>query len=288
MPSDDLPGQTFPITLTETQRKAIARLVPHCAPRLRLEERHARTVLLSFAELLDIRSKAEAALKKGAAGSELVVLRSLVKLAAQALDPSRSVAAIPRAKRVYQFKITLQDTDPPIWRRIQVKDCTLDKLHEHIQTAMGWTNSHLHDFEIGVKDYGDPLLLEEMYEELGYESSLITRLSDVLPRNGKPCQFRYRYDFGDNWQHDLLFEGILRAEPRVRYPVCLAGERACPPEDVGGTPGYQDYVKAVTNPRHKRHREMLGWRGPFDPEAFDPEAATKSMRRGLPDWRQWM
>src|SRR4029077_12012270 len=112
-------------------------------------------------------------------------------LAARALDRSRGLGAIPAAERVYQFKITLLDTRPPIWRRIQVKDCTLDKLHEPTETAMGWTTSHLHDFKIGGKDYGDPLLLEENFGEFDYGDSTTTKLSDILPRTGRRFRFEY-------------------------------------------------------------------------------------------------
>ena len=82
---------------------------------------------------------------------------------------------------VYQFKITLLGTNPPIWRRIQVEDCTLDRLHEHVQTSMGWTNSHLHDFRIGGQCFGDPMLMQENMEELDYQDSTRTRLSDIVP-----------------------------------------------------------------------------------------------------------
>src|SRR5215470_9455528 len=102
-------------------------------------------------------------------------LRHVTDLAAQALDRSRGLGAIPAAERVYQFRITLLDTRPPIWRRIQVRDCTLDKLHEHIQTAMGWTNSHLHHFTVGEQLYGDPLLMQENFEEMEYKDSTRTK-----------------------------------------------------------------------------------------------------------------
>lgn len=98
-------------------------------------------------------------------------LRHVTDLTTQALDHSRGVGAIPAVERLYQIKITLLDVQPAIWRRIQVKNGTLDRLHEHIQTAMGWTNSHLHDFKIGGKDYGDPLLLDENFEEFDYGDS---------------------------------------------------------------------------------------------------------------------
>ncbi len=189
------------------------------------------------------------------------------------------------ADTVYQFKITLKDTHPPVWRRIQVKDCTLDKLHEHIQTAMGWTNSHLHDFKIGGKDYGDPLLLDENFVEFDYQDSTSTKLSDLLPRTGKRFRFEYQYDFGDGWRHEVLFEGCVRAEQGSRYPVCVEGAGACPPEDVGGTWGYEEFLAAMADPGHERHEEFSQWvGGTFDSEAFDAAKATKRMRRGLPDW----
>lgn len=179
---------------------------------------------------------------------------------------------------LYQFKITLLDIQPPIWRRIQVKDCTLDKLHEYIQTAMGGTNSHLHQFEIRGERYGDPELLEDGFEDCECVDSTRTVLSDILPKNGKRFTFQYEYDFGDGWRHEVLFEGFPPAVPKTKYPLCLEGERACPPEDCGGVWGYADYLAAISDPGHEQHEEMLKWRGPFDPEAFDAKQATKEMR----------
>jgi hypothetical protein len=186
-----------------------------------------------------------------------------------------------------QFKITLVGVKPPIWRRIQVKDCTLDKLHEHIQTAMGWTNSHLHHFRVGKQFYGDRELMEENFEEMGYENSTRTLVSDILPKNAKRFRFEYEYDFGDSWHHEVLFEGQLKPEAGKKYPLCLEGERACPPEDVGGIGGFEEFVQALADPEHERHEELLEWIGKkFDTEAFDPKKATARMRKGLPDWRR--
>ena len=200
---------------------------------------------------------------------------------------SRTRKALDPALPIYQVKITLQRIKPPIWRRIQVKDCTLDKLHEHIQTAMGWTNSHLHQFKIGGLLYGDPqLLLEGFEDDPEVINSLETRLSSVVPGDGKQFRFEYEYDFGDGWEHEVLFEGCLRAKKGARYPLCVEGERACPPEDVGGTYGYQQYLEAMVDPDHEEHSDYLEWQGPFDPEAFDARAASKMMRRGLPNWRE--
>ena len=188
---------------------------------------------------------------------------------------------------LYQFKITLLESQPPIWRRIQVKDCTLDAFHEHIQTAMGWTNSHLHQFRIGEQLYADPLLMEEDFEEMECRDSTRTKLSAILPKTGKRFRFVYEYDFGDSWDHEVLFEGCVQAEPGRQYPVCLEGERACPPEDVGGVPGYAEFLESIQNPDNEQHNDMLEWvGGKFDPEAFDAKKTTKAMKKGLPDWRK--
>lgn len=185
---------------------------------------------------------------------------------------------------LYQFKITLLRIEPPIWRRIQIKDCTLDKLHEHIQTAMGWTNSHLHQFKVGGETYGNPELLEDDFDCL---DSTRTKFSTILPTDGKPFSFQYEYDFGDCWEHEVLFEGCPPVDPKAKYPLCLEGERACPPEDCGGARGYADFLEAIGDKGHKQHDEMLEWiGGSFDPAAFDPETATANMKNGLPDWRE--
>jgi len=185
----------------------------------------------------------------------------------------------------FQFKITLIGSKPPIWRLIQVADCTLDKLHEHIQTSMGWTNSHLHRFEIGRKQYADPMLMEEDMEEFGYIDSIRIKISKIFPKDGKKFTFKYEYDFGDCWEHEVLFEGCHTKTPGKKYPICLAGERACPPEDCGGLSGFYEFIKAIKNPKHKQHARMLEWSGDFDPERFDAGEATKAMKKGLPDWR---
>ncbi len=199
--------------------------------------------------------------------------------------PGRSAPAGATGE-VYQFKITLLDAPRPIWRRIRVKDGTLDKLHEHIQTAMGWTNSHLHHFRIGGTLYGDRLLMAENFGEMGYRDSTTTLLSAILPRDDTPFSFEYEYDFGDGWQHEVLYEGRPTAESGERSPRCLEGEGACPPEDVGGVWGYADFLEAVADPNHEEHDSLLEWAGgKFDPEKFSPTAATRRMKQGLPDWR---
>jgi Plasmid pRiA4b ORF-3-like protein len=200
----------------------------------------------------------------------------------KAKEPKTS--ADPNA--VYQFKITLIGSNPPIWRRIQVADGTLDKLHEHIQTAMGWTNSHLHQFEIGEKRYGDPELLDDGFDDVECVDSTRARLSKIVPKTGKRFSFTYEYDFGDGWEHEVLFEGCPKKESGKNYPLCLEGDRACPPEDVGGIVGFYEFLEALTDPKHERHEDFKEWGGDFDPEKFDARQATKAMKKGLPDWRE--
>jgi len=193
--------------------------------------------------------------------------------------------AMSGSDQIYQFKITLCGSDPPIWRRIHVENCSLDELHEHIQTAMGWTNSHLHQFEIKGKRYGDPQLLDDGFGGFSCIDSTLTKLSDIVPTRGKKFGFLYEYDFGDGWEHEVLFEGCAGAQSGRRYPLCVEGERACPPEDVGGVWGYTELLEAVNDPNHEQHEDFMEWAGNIDPDEFDAVKATKEMRRGMPDWR---
>jgi hypothetical protein len=191
------------------------------------------------------------------------------------------------AHAIFQLKITLLGCNPPIWRRIQVEDCTLDELHEHIQTAMGWENSHLHHFRVGDQLYGDPELMQENFDELGYDDSTSTTLGALISPDAKKFRLVYEYDFGDSWEHEVLFEKSLSIDGKTKYPVCIDGKRACPPDDVGGVWGYPAFLEAIRNEADERHEELLEWiGGSFDPEAFDPAAATRAMQKGLPDWRR--
>jgi hypothetical protein len=285
--------EAFP--LDEGERQAVAGLPPLAA---KLKKRLAKEggtytvaevagmVTALAGSFLDAQPKQQVAL--------LVVARKLMDcLQAQIAGPKLRAAKRARAARagpadsVYQFQITLLGTDPPIWRRIRVKDGTLSRLHEHIQTAMGWTNSHLHHFRVGRQLYGDPDLMQENFEDMEYEDSTTTKISNILPKTGRRLRFEYEYDFGDGWRHEVLFEGVRPAQRGQRYPVCIEGGRACPPEDVGGTWGYREFLEAVTDPDHEDHDGLLEWAGgSFDPEAFGPAKATKAMRQGLPDWRR--
>ncbi|QGQ25740.1 plasmid pRiA4b ORF-3 family protein [Gimesia benthica] len=174
--------------------------------------------------------------------------------------------------------------EPQIRRRNQVQECTLDILHEHIQTAMGWDNMHLYQFEIKGERYGNPDLLDDGFGDFVCFDSTATILNQILPRTDKRFSFKYEYDFGDGWKHEVLFEGQPPLEKNKKYPFCLEGEQACPPEDIGGVWGYVDFLEALADSKHERHEEFMEWGGPFEPNAFDPKQATREMKKGLPDW----
>jgi hypothetical protein len=178
------------------------------------------------------------------------------------------------ARMIFQLKVTLDDVEPPVWRRLLVPGgYTLDRVHRVIQYGMGWRNYHLHQFDVDGVQYGvpDPDGLLDVVDELDM------RLDALV---GKDSQFRYTYDFGDWWEHHVLVEDIVPAVGDEVYPICVAGERACPPEDCGGPSGYAELLAALADPRHPRHSAMLEWVDrPFDPEAFDAELATTLLRR---------
>jgi hypothetical protein len=178
---------------------------------------------------------------------------------------------------LFQFKITLLDIKPAIWRRIQVQDCTLVDLHEHIQTVMGWENYHLHQFDIDGVRYSQPAPDGDDFD-MDFEDETDILLSQLIPKSDRPSRWIYAYDFGDDWRHEVQFEGSPAADPKAKYPLCLEGERACPPEDCGGPWGFADYLKALADRQHEQHEELLEWRGPFNPEAFDVKKATSEMQ----------
>lgn len=198
--------------------------------------------------------------------------------------PKQSSRQAGHGATVYRFKITLKETQPAIWRGIETKDVSLEQLHELIQTAMGWTNSHLHCFQIGDKRYTDPRFMKDAFDDLGETSYAGVRVSELVSEYGAKMQLDYDYDYGDGWQHVIQLEEVTEAQPRVRYPRCIDGARACPPEDIGGVWGFVDFVEAITNPDHVQHEEYLEWNGPFDPATFDPAKATRQMKQGLPTW----
>jgi|GEM_PF-146538 len=179
-------------------------------------------------------------------------------------------------KQVYQLKLTLDGVKPPIWRRLLVKeDINLLTLHEIIQRAMGWEDYHLHMFTIAGQIFGDQE--DDEFGDLGTKNETRYKLNKL--GLGEKSKFKYEYDFGDSWEHTILVEKILPAEKGAHYPVCLTGKRACPPEDVGGVWGYENFLKAITDPNHKEHDEYMEWSGgSFDPEEFDLTEVNELLR----------
>jgi hypothetical protein len=180
----------------------------------------------------------------------------------------------------YQLKVTLDGIEPPIWRRLLVPgDINLVKLHEVLQVAMGWTNSHLHQFIVGDTYYVIP---DEDFE--GSSESKDERrytLAQLAKRKG--ANVVYEYDFGDGWEHLIAVEEVRAADAKTVQAQCLDGARACPPEDVGSIPGYDHFLKAIKNPKHPEHEEMLEWiGGRFDPEAFSVAGANEDLK----NWRK--
>jgi hypothetical protein len=172
---------------------------------------------------------------------------------------------------VLQLKVTLRHVRPPVWRRILVSsDTPLERLHDILQEAMGWTDSHLHAFAHGTTVYmaDDPDMASGLafIEERGVPiGSLLVEPKDRL---------RYDYDFGDGWEHDVVVEKVLAPSAATRVPAVLAGRRACPPEDVGGVHGYEMFLEILADPAHPEHAEMREWSGgDGDPESFDLEDA---------------
>lgn len=175
---------------------------------------------------------------------------------------------------VYRLKVTLKESKPPIWRKIQVNsNITLYKLHQILQVVMGWFDSHLHQFVVHGEYYGTPD--PDFGPDVKNEKRI--KLSQVVFEAGD--KFIYEYDFGDCWEHVILLEKILEPEVGAHYPICLKGKRACPPEDCGGIWGYYDLLEAIQDSAHPEHKDMLEWiGGSFDPEEFDGDVINQKLK----------
>ena len=215
-------------------------------------------------------------------------------------------------RSIYLIRITLRDSKPPIWRQVAVpSDITLEQLHEVIQIVMGWTDSHLHQFMLKDKSlkrkapgliarltkegrwediftatrgirvfvptttpFGEPTEMEGEHEDA-------VTLAELCPK--VKSKLIYEYDFGDGWEHLIEVQKIEAPKAGVEYPVCLAGKKACPPEDCGGIYGYYQMLEVVADPAHEDHEEAAEWLGDdFDPDAFDLDEVNAM----LAQWRQ--
>ncbi len=173
--------------------------------------------------------------------------------------------------RIVQMKISLLGIEPLIWRRIQVPDdMSLGRLHDIIQVAMGWRDGHLHAFHIGDRHYGIP---DREFSDPNFKiyQEKNVKISSILEKGFR--SFKYEYDFGDGWEHEVLVEEFPEFDPQLTYPRYIDGARRCPPEDVGGIGGYFDFLEAVMNPRHPEHKEMRAWYGGvFKPDELNIES----------------
>jgi hypothetical protein len=191
---------------------------------------------------------------------------------------------------LFQLKITLRGSEPAIWRRIQLPDCTLADLHLLIQAAMGWDNDHLYEFEFRGERYTEPPPMGGGFGIFGGDDGADAkemRLSDLLENVRKRTSFKYVYDFGDDWQHTITLEDRPPREPGKFYPLCLDGARACPPEDIGGVHGLDEILEAFKYADGEEDKQWLEERcgEDYDPAAFDADDTTAQMRFCAPQWQ---
>jgi hypothetical protein len=185
------------------------------------------------------------------------------------------------AHTLYELDVRLADIEPPIWRTIEVPGkSSLEDVHFAIQAAMGWTSSHLHLFAIGGTSYG--MVDVDGADELELEDERDVRLEDLAASG---ASFRYEYDFGDGWEHDVV---VKQVTPATKAPPsrCTAGARACPPEDCGGAGGYQELLEALANPAHEEHADMVTWSGNFQPERFSVPKGGLDLRKEMARMRK--
>jgi hypothetical protein len=172
---------------------------------------------------------------------------------------------------VYVVKVTLLGTSPPVWRRILVpREITLQDLHRTLQTVMGWTNSHLHQFVLQQQVFSHTRSrgATKVANEKG------SRLGELIWAVG--ASLLYEYDFGDGWQHDLLLEKVLIGDESFQQ-ICVAGKRCCPPEDCGGPQGFAELLQALQDAKHPSHDEACGWLGDFVPESFSVDEVNRRL-----------
>lgn len=181
------------------------------------------------------------------------------------------------SSKILTIKITLRESQPKIWRRFQIADdMTLGKLHDVIQIVMGWQDCHLHEFEQGKKTYRKPYPDEDDYGTPSINEDQVS-VGELLRR--KKQKLIYNYDMGDYWEHALQVENISEPESKQFYPNCIEGALACPPEDCGGTWGYQNMLAALADPNHEEHETFVEWRGPdFDAEEFNLKGINEVLK----------
>jgi hypothetical protein len=181
--------------------------------------------------------------------------------------------------QIFTLHISLESVSPVVWRRLMVPGLfTLDKLHSVLQFVMGWQMSHLYDFEINRERYAEP----DDFDETKVKSLAASLTAAVKDQK----TFFYNYDFGDSWRHKIVVEDIHSREEMFTYPICIGGENACPPEDSGGAPGFEELKKTLADKKSAEHKEMLRWVGGYyDPKSFDANRINRDML-WMVDWNR--
>jgi hypothetical protein len=275
------PAEEYPLGITEKQRESLlhaTRIKPALRKKLEAVRPDAKVVMLTLRELErlgeEIIESSHFADKSDKA--RLNALLDKVDALLHEIEGKDRLVVAPGG--IYQFKVTLKGSKPPIWRRIQVPDGTLGELHEILQIVMGWEYAHLHQFIARGEYYGmtpEPGFLD-MGPETTDENEVL--ISEVL-RKGRKGRLIYEYDFGDGWEHEVVLEKALAPEPGVDYPRCIDGARACPPEDCGGVWGYADFLDAIGDSSHPNHEDMIEWiGGTFDPDEFSVDEVNEQLQ----------
>ncbi|NOZ83772.1 MAG: plasmid pRiA4b ORF-3 family protein [Epsilonproteobacteria bacterium] len=180
-------------------------------------------------------------------------------------------------KKVYQVQVALKGFKPKIWRRLLIpSDLLLSDFHKIIQTSIGWTNSHLHQF-IKNRTFYTERMPDDSWNEMNNVDYKKIKISDLLKKEKE--KIVYEYDFGDSWEHDIILEKILPLDDKMNYPVCLKGKMNCPPEDCGGVWGYSEMLEILKQPDHEEYENYIEWLGgEFDPEYFDKDEVNELLR----------
>lgn len=181
-------------------------------------------------------------------------------------------------KKIYQIQIALKGFKPKIWRRLLIpSDLLLSDLHKIIQTSMGWTNSHLHQFNKNRTFYTVRMEGDDFWEEMDNVDYKSIKISDLLKKEKE--KIIYEYDFGDGWEHDIILEKLLPIDDKINYPVCLKGKMNCPPEDCGGVWGYSGMLEILKQPDHEEYESYIEWLGDeFDPEYFNKDEVNELLK----------
>jgi len=180
--------------------------------------------------------------------------------------------------KIYQIQIALKRFKPKIWRRLLIpSDLLLSDFHKVIQTSMGWTNSHLHQFIKNRTFYTVKMQDDDLWDEMDNVDYKEMKISDLLKK--EKDKIVYEYDFGDGWEHDIILEKILPPDNDTKHPICLTGKMNCPPEDCGGIWGYSDMLEILKDPDHEEYESYIEWLGEeFDPKYFDKDEVNELLR----------